>query len=320
MTNRVFARVSLPRHSFPRIRRAAAAGIVLAACGISAGAPEAAPVQEGRPQELSYQPVDIPGASLTNAQGINARGDIVGFYSAGGVTHGFLLRDGVVTPIDYPGAAYTDARGINAAGDIVGAYRRPGEPAVNAHGYLLTRDGDFRPIDVPGHTSTIAQRITASGLVVGCRHDADMMTSMRGVAIDPEDQAGFEELDAFGSMTNGAAADGNLLAGLFMDMDTNRGRGFVVDRGTFIPFDVPGSTFTAGWDVNARGDVVGVYRDARGLHGFLWGGESFHAIDYPGATATRAFGINARGTIVGMYLDAANRVHGFVARRAGEED
>ena len=85
--------------------------------------------------------------------------------------------------------------------------------------------------------------------------------------------------------------------------------------GTFIPFDVPGSTFTAAWDVNPSGDVVGVYRDAAGFHGFLWAKLRFRAVDYPGATTTRAFGINSRGHIVGAYIDGNGRTHGFVASR-----
>ena len=35
--------------------------------------------------------IDVPGASFTLPRGINPRGDIVGQYSAGGTTPGFLL-------------------------------------------------------------------------------------------------------------------------------------------------------------------------------------------------------------------------------------
>ena len=42
-------------------------------------------------------------ARQTSARGINARGDIVGFYSdAANVQHGFLLHDGTFTTIDFP--------------------------------------------------------------------------------------------------------------------------------------------------------------------------------------------------------------------------
>src|SRR5262245_20883531 len=125
--------------------------------------------------EAQYASIDVPGATLTSAQGINPRGDIVGFYINAAGTHGFVRRDGVFTTINYPGAAYTDARGINPKGEIVGAYRLPGEPAVNFHGYLRGKDGEFTPVDFPGHINIIPQRLTSGGLILGCRHDTDLM-------------------------------------------------------------------------------------------------------------------------------------------------
>jgi hypothetical protein len=85
--------------------------------------------------------IDVPGAALTQALGINDRGAIVGLYkSSDGVGHGFLLRYGDFISINYPGAAYTDARGINAQGDIVGTYHMPSENSdpFAFHGYLLS--------------------------------------------------------------------------------------------------------------------------------------------------------------------------------------
>jgi uncharacterized membrane protein len=246
----------------------------------------------------------------------------VGFFVKNLVTHGFLISEGVITTIDYPGAAYTDARGINARGDIVGAYRMLGEPAVNFHGYLRNRHGQFNAVDFPdhAHTNTIAQRITSTGLILGCRHDTDQMTTMRGIVMNARDPSQVAESGAFASMNNGATPDGQLIVGLYTEMETMRGRGYLLYGDTFIPFDVPGSTSTAAWDVSAGGNVVGVYRDATGFHGFLWADLRFEAINYPAATATRAFGISARGDIVGNFADVANRVHGFIATRAPQHD
>jgi uncharacterized membrane protein len=277
------------------------------------------PAAQDQGQGFDYHTFDaVTGATSTSPQGINARGDIVGAYTRSGVTHGFQLSDGVVTTIDYPGAVFTDARGINARGDIVGTYRMANEPPVNFHGYLLSTQGEFSQVDFPGHLNTIAQRITANGLIVGCRHDSDTMETMRGIAMHAKDlDGGGTEIDAFASMNNGATPDGQMIVGLYTDMDTNLGRGYVLRGGSdFVPFDVPGSTFTAAWDVNTSGVVVGVYRDPRNVaHGFVWSGPQFESIDVPGALSTRAFGINARGTIVGNYTDANNRLRGFVAVR-----
>ena len=272
--------------------------------------------QGGENKAFEYHSFDVPDAVSTSPQGINARGDIVGVYVRSGVSHGFLWREGTVTTIDYPGAAYTDARGINAQGDIVGAYRMPGEPGVNLHGYLLSRHGEFSRLDFPGHTNTIPQRITATGVVLGCRHDNDLMMTMRGITMDAKGVNEAGEIEAFASMNNGATPDGRLIVGLYIDEDLNRGRGYLLYNGTtFIPFDVPGSASTAAWDVNANGAVVGVYTAQSVAHGFVWSGPSFESIDFPGARATRAFGINSQGTVVGNHTDAANRIHGFIAVR-----
>lgn len=272
----------------------------------------------------AYRSIDAPNASFTTAQGINPRGDVVGWFvdKTDKATHGYLLRDGAFTRIDYPNAVYTDARGINARGDIVGSYRMAGEPPVTFHGYELTKDGVFVQLNYPGHTSMIAQRITATGLVFGCRHDTDLMSTMRGVMVNSRDANDVAEIDAFASMNNGATPDGTVAVGLYTDMDTNKGHAYLLYGDTYIPFDVPGSTFTAGWDMNPSGEVVGAYRDAAAgrFHGFLWKGLRFTSIDYPLAAATRAFGINPRGDVVGAYVDAANVTHGFITTTAGDDD
>jgi hypothetical protein len=279
----------------------------------------------GAERALVYTTIDVPGGPLevisTDARGINSRGDIVGEYvDRLGGGHGYLLSKGVFTKIDYPGAAYTAANGLNARGEIVGGYRMPGEPAVNMHGYLRTRHGEFVPVDFPGHINTRAQRITREGLILGCYHDTDQMASMVGIVINGRNPSESVEIDAFASMNNGSTPDGSLMVGFFTDMEKGRQRGYLLYGDTFIPFDVPGSTATAAWDVNGGGEVVGVYRDASNKqHGFLWEDLRFHSLDYPAATATRAFGINSRGDIVGSYTDPAGRIHGFVASRMRDD-
>ena len=286
------------------------------ALALAAGAQTPAAREPNR-RAFEYSTLDVPGASATNPQGINARGDIVGAYTMSGVTHGFLWSEGTLTTIDYPGAVFTDARGINDQGDIVGSYRMPKEPAVNFHGYILSRHGEFASVDFPDHTNTIPQRITTTGLILGCRHDNDTMETMRGIVMSVRDLTVGSDIDAFASMNNGATPDGRLIVGLYNDMDAERGRGYLLYGGTdFIPFDVPYSTFTAAWDVNSSGAVVGVYRDVNEVpHGFVWSGPQFESVDVPNARSTRAFGINSRGTVVGNYTDTNNRIRGFVAVR-----
>jgi uncharacterized membrane protein len=261
---------------------------------------------------FTFTPIHVPGALATVPQGINAGDDVVGYFvdPAGG-SHGFLLRRGELTTIDFPGAEGTDARGISPGGEIVGAYWMPGEPAVNAHGYLLTRQGEFVRVDYPGHTNNIPQRILPDGTILGCRHDNDFSTTMRGVVIGRD---GFNEIGAFSSMHNGATPDLRRIVGWYVNLEVGTGRqeGYTIDDGVFSPLVVPGSMATSAWDVNPAGDVVGIYRNAAGFHGFIWTDEGIVTLDVPGATATRAYGINAGGDVVGSYV-AGGKTHGYLA-------
>jgi len=136
------------------------------------------------------------------------------------------------------------------------------------------------------------------------------MGSMRGIVFD---RGGPSEITEFASMNNGATPDRRLIVGLW----TNgaRGEGFTIADGVFATFVVPGSDFTAAWDVNPAGEIAGVQHNGTGFHGFVQtvdGG--YVSIDFPGASATRVFGINARGDVVGAYV-LAGQTNGFLARR-----
>ena len=91
--------------------------------------------------------------SFTNATGINASGDIVGFYHVSSVSHGFLLSGGFFTTIDDPAATLgTNPRGINDAGQIVGSFDDTG----GRHGFLETTVAN--PAAPPGTSADMVLR------------------------------------------------------------------------------------------------------------------------------------------------------------------
>ena len=268
--------------------------------------------------------IDVPGATLTVAQGINAGGDIVGWYAdASKKQHGFVRSgEDSWTSIDFPTedpsnpVAATDARGIGPGGDIVGTYRLTHEPTtVPAHGYLLTKHGEFLHVDHPDHINTIAQRILPNGTILGCYHDTDTMSTMHGMMTG---RGGVSALDMGMTMHNGATPDGKRITGLWSD-SSNHGHGYLLQGDDFTSFDVPGSLSTAAWDMNARREIVGVYTDAnKKIHGFLVDADwQFTTIDVAGATITRAFGINSGGDVVGAYV-TGGITHGYVAHRSDD--
>ena len=72
---------------------------------------------------ITFNDVDFPGATDTQAIDVNDAGAIVGdYFDAASVEHGFVSSGGTFTAIDFPGAKSTAVAGINANGDIVGGY------------------------------------------------------------------------------------------------------------------------------------------------------------------------------------------------------
>jgi uncharacterized membrane protein len=74
--------------------------------------------------------IDDPDAipDGTAANGINARGQIVGAYiGQDGSSHGFLAEGSAFTTLDCPGSVSTTAWGINSAGQIAGTCKVAGQ-------------------------------------------------------------------------------------------------------------------------------------------------------------------------------------------------
>src|SRR5713101_6871808 len=73
----------------------------------------------------------------------------------------------------------------------------------------------------------------------------------------------------------------------------------------FATLNVPGSTLTRAFGINAASLIVGRYEDTGGTsHGFLYdsSGDSYMMLpDVPDSTSTGAYGINDSGQIVGWY-------------------
>src|SRR5262249_23563353 len=130
---------------------------------------------------------------------------------------------------------------------------------------------------------------------------------------------GSAETNAHGINSKGDIVGGYSLPGEECNPDPNWcPHAFLLRKGKFSTFDIPGATFTFFTRNNSRGDIVGWYGTPDGktrwgrVHGFLLsggiGGE-LSSIDYPGATLTLATGINHQGDIVGRYDTPDNVRH-----------
>ena len=57
------------------------------------------------------------------------------------------------------------------------------------------------------------------------------------------------------------------------------------------------------WGIDSNDQIVGVFEDYQGSHGFLWSNGVAAQIDYPGASATQVTAINSTSGIAGYRFD-----------------
>ena len=211
-----------------------------------------------------FTTIDSPGSIFTAAIGINPRGDIVGRYvTADGKNHGFLLRGGEFTTIDFPDATASFAWGINPRGDIVGQYTAADG---KIHGYLL-REGEFTTIDFPDSIRTNAVKINPTGDIVGRYLSTDgrshAFLRRRGEFTSIDFPGAF---DTAPFVPTGINASGDIVSHYCEAVPctvTSNGNihAFLLNGGEFTSFDFPDSFVTVAFGINARGDIVGAYKD-----------------------------------------------------------
>jgi hypothetical protein len=260
--------------------------------------------------------------------------------------------DGTFTTIDGPGPVnpqlcqppqsfqscyFIEARGINDQGDVVGAYS---QDVLNPQGglfraFVQRAGGEFTSYLFPGHTNTIFNHITESRVIYGCFHDEgtddSSQESMHAIInlLRPNGSIQNMTFKTEGSTMNVGGDSGAVrYAGVWYDLEAQRHRAYIFRGGNRLDFDMPGSNVTQAWDMNAQGDVVGVWGnnpdpvviDGIPFHGFLRDRQgNFIAIDYPDSIDTHVLGINQLGDMVGSYVDKSFNVHGFVARPGDQQ-
>lgn len=113
-----------------------------------------------------FTQLDVPGATNTEATGIDDAGDVVGFFSDINGDHGFIWTNGTFTTVDFPGGTDTNIFGINNYQEIVGSY----VIGSTDHGFVRKADGTtYLSIDVtlPNLETNSARGINDYGWIVG---------------------------------------------------------------------------------------------------------------------------------------------------------
>lgn len=265
--------------------------------------------------QMTCRSIDYPGAGSTQAWGINSRGEIVGTYVIGGVTHAFLLDKDGFRSIDYPNADSTYANGINVWGHIVGGYTVAGV----THGFSLSK-GKYTPIDYPGGMSSEVLGINAKGEITGDYSTSNPVPCCAAGTIGILLKDGNFSLVQYPGATLTYGSGINRHGDIVGSYSDTRGRAYLLSNDNYTSLDDPTATttFLNALAINDRGDIVGRYVDASGRYGYLLSDGQYEKIEVLNATFSGATSINNRGDIVGRYADSSGVFHGFLLRKHPE--
>jgi probable HAF family extracellular repeat protein len=249
----------------------------------------------------TYTQIDFPSALITQANGINSAGLVVGSYEDDAGGHGFLLQNGTYTTIDYPGAQYSYAQGINDNGQIVGL--------ANPLGYVYDMNTQsFTPIQYPGASYTYSVAINNSGAVAGYFERSNLR--YQGFELVGGDFTEPVLPGSTGTFVNGISAAGILVG--YADIH-NLYSNFLFGQDEFRMITIPGGTAPFVLGTNPQGTaVVGYYEAFSGIVGFVYRNRILLTLSFPGSITTVAAGINAKGEIVGYFIDNNDVAHGFL--------
>ena len=228
-----------------------------------------------------FETIDVAGATMTHAWGINERGDIVGDYVVAGKIHGFLLSDGEYATIDVPEANQTRPWDINAHGEVGGEYQAT---VGGAWVGFTWRDEQFTSIDVPDAIMSAVYSISERGDVIG--HYTMPGTKMLGFRMSE---------------------------GVFTYFD------YPFTYFSEYPDGFTGKPAAYGMScaqgIGETGEVVGHYKDLSNgiVYGYVWRAGEFTTLQVPGARETYATSITASGVISGYHIDLSGATHAFIA-------
>ena len=279
---------------------------VLATLVLLAAAPHAETADPCQTTQASgtFAEVAVPGADSTIVSGINNRGQIVGTYSAGGVTSGFVLDGDDYTELNIPGSTITRVTDINSHGVIVGSYR----DSSGEHGFIWD-DGSITTLDMPGVIATSPNGINDAGTVVGM-----VLTPGNIDGIDH----GFIYRDGEFQMLDYPNAGGTVLndinnAGSALGNYANPTPAyFLYNSGTFTAVSVC-PPYTVVQEITNQGDLIGsTQTGVNTTMGAVTTRRGLLLVSPPDASQSSLVAGNAAGVLVGLYQDLSNHERSFV--------
>jgi probable HAF family extracellular repeat protein len=301
----------------------------------------------------AYRAIDLGtlGGNYSEANAINARGQIVGYSLTGdGDWHAFLWENGVLTDLGTLGGRNSSAWDINDAGQIVGFSELDGRlravlweagrmedlgtlgggseaHAINSAGQIVGSSSVFGTgshaflwehgvmVDlgtVPGGLASEANAINPAGQVAGAVY-AD--GAFHAALWDHDVLADLGTLGGQHSFGRGINSKGQVVG--YSDMADGRPHAFLWQRGTMSDLGTLGGDVSMAFEINPSGQVVGQStRAAGGGAAFLWDkGGMIGLGTLPGGLGGVGFGINPAGQVVGSSVTAEGAVHATLWKR-----
>ena len=161
----------------------------------------------------------------------------------------------------------------------------------------------------PKATETDTYGINNSGVIAGDYVDAAGLQhgmTLKGATLVTFDHPGCSTAPGTGTAGYGINTAG-LVAGWCASSTTLNDIGFVWSPATkkFVDLKVPGAVSTQATGINDKGQIAGLYFDAKGAeHGFFYDGKKYTQLDVAGAVATAAWDVNNSGMVTVYTLVA----------------
>ncbi len=273
--------------------------------------------------------IEVPEASATYANFVNASGIVVGSYiDRDGLYHSYVRAPDGRFILGGPllNMEYFFEHGINDAGVTVLRSKAVDDIPRTYIGI----PGQIQEFQVPGSVSTEGWNVNQDGSFVGHYDSADgrrhgfIARPTGDTAALLENQpvvnpAGstytYEAIDVPGVdfLELTASSDFNDYAGNTKSADGQKTVGFTLIDGVFNTYDYPGSQNTYFYAFGNDGTAAGYYEDSNGLHhGVILEAGELRQYNFPGAVQTEIFGFSdATGALTGNFIDAEGVRRGF---------
>ena len=283
--------------------------------------------------QFTFAPVDVPGAVATQARGINANGEIVGFYKTVAcgdnsvsvpncATHAYKYVSGSFVKLTVPNATSTAITGVNDHGDLVGFYTKSDG---TRHGFLWLHTNVVKTLDYPGTSfTTVPMGVNNVLTIVGGLWSIGVTgTFPEGGWVWKKGSFSNINLGTSGcfncTSVDGISNNGVIVGEAFRNDFWTGWLKEATDKDFFLYKRL--DTRTTG--VNNAADIVGwgtsgfFARHIESNEGTHYAAEvapGFIPVRYPGAGGTFPFALNGLRAVVGSYFDSTGKQHGFLAK------